>query len=82
MIRHHSQAEERTPGSYFMGGIEGLRACLHVAANRMGSATDINGPRFLVRPARNVVTTLTMLGQNSHSVSRIQSFRWWNSGGE
>ena len=82
MIRHHSLAEERTSGFYFMEGMEELRACLHVAANRIGSATDIIGPRFLVRPARNVVTMLTMLGHNSHSVSRIQYFRWWNSGGE
>lgn len=74
-----------------MEGMEGLRACLHTVVNRIGSATDINrigsatdinGPRFLVRPARNVVTFLKMLRQNSHNVTRIQYFRWWNSGGE
>jgi hypothetical protein len=63
-------------------GIERLRTSLHVVANRTGSATDINGHRFLVRPARNVVTILTMLRQNSHNVLRIQYFRWWNSGGQ
>jgi hypothetical protein len=38
------------PGSYVMEDMEGLRACLHVAANRIVSVTDINGPRLLVRP--------------------------------
>jgi hypothetical protein len=71
----------KNPFSYFMENLEGLIACLHVEANRISSAIDINGPRFLVRPARNVVTILKMLRQNSHCVSKIQYFRWWNSGG-
>jgi hypothetical protein len=82
MIRLHSLDDERTLGSYFMEGMEGLGACLHVVVNRIGSATDINGPRFLVRPARNFVTVLIMVRENSHSVSRIHYFRWWNSVGE